>query len=723
MAPSTMERPRRGRGRSAAGRRARFATLAAVLIAACTASLVLVNVLATRYAVRMDVTATGEHRLSPRAARTLESLTGEYRIVIAAELAGIDARARQDTADVLERLERASPQLKTAVIDTAAESGQERFHALVTELNEREREAITAQSEAIERQATGLEPLAEALDALAPGVERVRAAMPEEQQWLALRQALSERGALARTLGRELPAAGAAAREMLGAEIAGVRVARTDRAAGRLIQALQPIAANVGVIAKELEQLAGLAALPEAARDAAKAAAARAGEVRDASATAVDRLQRLPRLDVVRVAEALQQTGACVVIGPAGKGVTAIALEEIYPAAPTLDAGAARADSRRRVEELLTTALATLQEARRPVVVITHAEARSFMDRVPVLSEAVNRLSRRGIDVVEWAIMVEAEPSGLARVDPKNERPRVYVTLAPDSGAAAGAAGEATGAERAQRLGAVLTRLADDGANLLLSLNPSVFPTFGDRDPTAAVLTRFGLTARSGMPILSERLTARGRLVETEQSLLAERGDDALRGAVGGLPVVVSWAVALEPGEPPAAAATAVTPLLMLRGEAERWQESQWVGWWRVPRAQRGITLDAPAFDEGKDARAPGAGWMIGAAAEVRKPGLPPQRLVAVGSNGWFFDAIAGGRTTIDGRSVLMNPGNLELLESAVLWLAFQDDLIAQSPDAQSIALVGPIGGRGLWWLRLGLIAGLPALVLLAGVGYRVLRG
>jgi len=110
-------------------------------------------------------------------------------------------------------------------------------------------------------------------------------------------------------------------------------------------------------------------------------------------------------------------------------------------------------------------------------------------------------------------------------------------------------------------------------------------------------------------------------------------------------------------------------------------------------------------------------------AAERRDAGLPPQRIVAVGSNGWFADAVAMQQRVVDGRTVPQHPGNLALLESAVLWLAFQEDRIAQSPDAGGIALIGDIEAGRLWRLRFGLIVLLPLLILGLGVVWRMVRG
>jgi hypothetical protein len=62
-------------------------------------------------------------------------------------------------------------------------------------------------------------------------------------------------------------------------------------------------------------------------------------------------------------------------------------------------------------------------------------------------------------------------------------------------------------------------------------------------------------------------------------------------------------------------------------------------------------------------------------------------------------------------------------MEASVLWLAGEGGLIAQSPEAVSVPVVGNIAEAEARYVRLGLILGLPLLMLLMGITYRVIRG
>ena len=74
------------------------------------------------------------------------------------------------------------------------------------------------------------------------------------------------------------------------------------------------------------------------------------------------------------------------------------------------------------------------------------------------------------------------------------------------------------------------------------------------------------------------------------------------------------------------------------------------------------------------------------------------------------------------GRGAALCRGSARGGEASVSWLAGLDDLIAQSPTAQAVAMVTPIDPQQLARLQLVLIAGLPLGVLVLGAIYLLLR-
>lgn len=505
--------------------------------------------------------------------------------------------------------------------------------------------------------------------------------------------------------------------EPLSAKIGEVPVPATDRASQKVRDACKPIFDQLAELTRQLRLITTNEAAPAPTREAVGTLPDRVQAAKDAAGAGVDAARSLPRLDLQRVGEALR-SGSCVLVIAPGAGIRAVEFRALFPDEAN---AAGRADTRRHAEELFASAIGSIENPVRPIVVIAHAEGKKFFGDFPIFTTLGERLARRGIDLVEWAPVIEPEPTALATLDPAGARPVVYASFAPDSGAASAGAGQLPGPERAAKLGAALTALADAGKPLLISINPSVIATYGQPDPTVSVLERFGLSADSGKPLLKEQISAQGRNVETDQSVVAGEGTHPILRAVRGLPTLVPWPIPLKAKGANGASGGEITALTTIADDASTWGESQWLRLWQTPRAQRGTSPDLPVFDANRDVR--GGPWMVAAAAQIPGPRGTPQRLVVVGSNSWFIDQVTQRQAEIDGRVIDANPGNIELFESSVLWLAGQDDLIAQSPEAASIAIIRPIAAEQLSMIRWAIVAGLPVLVLVVGGLYRVVRG
>src|SRR5690606_7522334 len=120
------------------------------------------------------------------------------------------------------------------------------------------------------------------------------------------------------------------------------------------------------------------------------------------------------------------------------------------------------------------------------------------------------------------------------------------------------------------------------GEPLLLSLQRSTLPTFGDDDPTAAALGEFGLSAHTGRPLLIEGPPGPRRTVETEQMArgpLAGEGEfaSALARAIERLPTVFSWPIPLEQVDPPQGVRVQARALYTIDSD-RAWGEADWVG-------------------------------------------------------------------------------------------------------------------------------------------------
>lgn len=722
-----------GGGATAGRRRARLGAMALALVAAATGSAVLLSWLGTRTAVRVDLTATGEHRLSPRTAGVVAGLAGGVELVLAGPLrdAGkMDPRAVERVRDVLGQIERAGRgRVRVTAIDTGSARGAAEYEALLSRLVEREGDRAGRAREGLASAAEAAGALAESMDALATRLLEIRALVPEAVELAAARTYLQTRAGESGASARALRELSERARSAVDEPTGGVAVPDVERVSGMLRGPLSDLRTGLDDIARNLSALSafgagpGQAELPESTRAMARVTGQSAGDLRDRASRALDGLDRLPRLDVLRVARVLERQSALLVIGPAegrGSGLTAVAMEDLMPA---LGAGeVASAEVGRNAEELVGSALASLSEPNKPIVVVMHGQSRGFFDRVDLLSGLRRRLMLRGMDVVLWETLAEAEPPALTRLDPSGTRPVVYVALNTANFAGGGRPGE-SGPERVSRLGAAIRQVVDRGEPLLLNLYPNTGPTFGEVDPTAAVLPEFGLSGLTGRVVLRERSTPEGRRVEAWQRLTAVEGSGAagsvggaILGAVRGLPTRFEWPVAIEVG----AGAERVGALYRVE-EAGSWNESQWLSFIQVPIAQHAGVPDPPRRDARDQVEGP---FVVAVAAERPRPsGSGSQRLVVVGSNSWFLTPVLEEAGLVDGRVALSNPGNAELLEASVYWLAGQEGLIGASATARAAPLVGAIDAGVLSLLRMGAVVVLPGGVLVLGLLWRWWRG
>lgn len=724
--PQPPTRVMRGRAR-----RFRAGTLATITLGCAILGTVLLNTLATRYAMRVDVTNTRDQLLSPRTAMVMERMDGPYRIVVAADMAAADRGARKRLEAILSEMRRASLTFSATTIDTGSARGMEDYRALLRDLVSRDQAVLMAHGEVVETGRTAARGLATWLnDTASPSITAIEQALPGlDEPSQKFRQSIQQSSARSRILARALGEAVGRAADAMRRQLGDLPLPATDTATKELVQALEPVVAWMTQASDELDAYAKQRATDGPSAELARDLVTPLRQRRDQAAITLDSLRRLSRPDILRIADVLEKGEAALIIGPPSVGIGALELSTILPPPSATALPGAAGDQSRRVEEVLGTALATLMSPTRPILVIVHAEPRPFIDSVQIFTALSQRLRSRGIDVIEWACLVDTEPPGLASLNPKGERPVVYSTLSPDSSTSSRVEGEQTGAQRAQRLGEVLTRIADAGSPLLISINPSLLPTYGQADPTVAVLERFGLAAESGRPLLRETTTPRGRLVETELMVIAPDGSHPIQAGIRGLTTLIPWPVTLYERAPDGNARATVTPLLTIAPSETLWLESQWLRLWRTPRDQRSLVPDPPTFDEGTDGRWPDGKpgskrpWIIAAASERAELNKPIQRLVAVGSNSWNIDQITQRGMSVDGRIVPANPGNTELMEASVLWLAGEGGLIAQSPEAVSVPVVGNIAEAEARYVRLGLILGLPLLMLLMGITYRVIRG
>lgn len=688
-----------------------------VVIAAVLLGVVLANLAGARTRARFDFTSTGQHRLSPRTEQLLNHLDGRYEVVLAIDRAGVDRVSFDAVIDLFSNLARRSEHVGFRTVDIGQAGGRAQFEALVARLRDRDRPVAQEQAALLATSLDRLDRIGVRLEDLRVRLESLAASVPTERaDAAAIRRFLQQAGSLAGAQGQQTRALAAGARSPLQPE--GNELPDTPRLRDRLVPEFERLRTQVDTLASQLGRYASTDAMPQESRTSAGAMSRELTQVRDELASEADTLRRMEAPSVFRVAAALESGEACIVIGPPGAGLTAIDRQALFPPVQALGgAGVAVAgEVACRAEDLVAIALTTLTAPSRPIVVFVHAEIEPFVLTSPSFEQLIEHAHLRGLDVLEWAVITQPEPPGIEAINPDALRPVVYLVISPNSVAASpGQDPELSGARRASRLAATLSTLIERGESVLLSVNPSIFPTYGDTDPLPATLAPFGLTALTGSPLVAERATQRGREPGTTLIARGTAGEHPLQQALRTLPTMLLWPIAIDVASTPG---VETVDLLNVAGSDGLWMESQWIALWQV---QVGTTSSEVTFDRARDARRPA--YTLAAAAERSIAPGQAQRVVLIGSNGWALDRVAQPRAAVDGRLMAVNPGNLELFDACVSWLAGADDEIARGVSASGAPLIRPLDEGTLTRLRWLAVAGMPVLVLLGGIVYRVVKG
>lgn len=675
--------------------------------------------------LRVDVTATGEHELSPRANRIVERLTDPTRIVLAVSAHNSDPRSLDLVSDVLDAYDESSELISVLRIDLDSPDGINDTRDLLRELIERDRAIIDANLEAITQAATTMQQSVPHLQSLAEGLGSIRDSIPATSSTNANNRAVFEqRAALIRIAARNLEAQSDSIRTQLAPFTNGESDSGDlfpfDTFAQPVERSLAQLLNQLDDLGTQVDAFANAPELEPEPRAIAKPLVMQIESLRDRIAQALDRMTRLQRVDALRVARALETGETMLVIGPPSQGVAAIELDtllapsEMYERAGISAAGVIGP----RAQDLIASAMARLVAPTQPVLIFVHAgQPGELLGANNFFTQTVQQLEQRGIDSIEWAAIEQPTHPAMDMVDPLGNRPRVYLTIAVDSTDQTTESG-LSGAKRAEALGQVIQRLLNEGQNLIVSLNPSIFASSGSIDPLNRALAPFGIRADTGRPILHERMGPMGRVADPVTAFVPSESGHPIANAIRGLSTVLTWAVPIELHTAQGAESS---PLLSIDGDDETWGESGWLSLWRRSAQSRQVMPNQPTYTPADDIRKDS--WTIGAAAQRTFAGTH-QRVVVIGSNGWVGDAIlANTDQVIDGRVTARWPGNSVLFDASIAWLAGMDDLIGPGTNARPIATIKPLDAKQYSVIRWVLLAGLPGFILLLSMAYRLIFG
>ncbi|HMN39225.1 MAG TPA: hypothetical protein PKE29_00150 [Phycisphaerales bacterium] len=722
--PNTLTKP-------AVIRRTRFAFQTIALVFAVTACCAFAGILAERFPRRFDATSTREHHLSPRTEALLTSLTGEYEVVVTANFSTLDPAAARRTQDVLDNFSRASSHVRTTIIDVSSPRGLTDLDALVGRLVARFKPALDKQRDGLERASQAVAGHVAALGALSTRLSALKDSVKDsDPSGPGLQRLFADLSARCRVAAEDLSKAQLAARDAATHSAGGPRspAPATDEAVAALRVPVSAALELVGKAGDTLEQITRSTddkLLSLEVRSQARAPAAEANALRTLIGQSLGLLDDLPRTPIGSVLRVLERSSAAIVIAPPSTDhrttVTSVELSAIFPPRSPGAQDGIQLDLRARTEELLAGAITTLARDDAPIVVFVHGrDIRIAPDFRPVLP-IVERLRLRGIDAAEWPAALDAEPPVLKSLDPPGKRPVVYIVLSMG-------ANTSDDALRLGKLVAACTKLIDAGKRVLFCEVPSTMQSLGQKDPMAEVLGPLGIRLDSGRPLLHQTTGPRGRVVTADTIVTDPHTDHPIAKAIRGLATYLPWAVPVAIADK----AQGVQPVVVIDSSSrDVWAESEWLGFSQIPSEQQAMLANPPSPDPTHDdifgswPTAAPKGWPIVVAAERSAPAGTggKQRVVVIGSNKWISAEVIGAEAEVGGQRVPAYPGNMELLDASIHWLAGQESLISASATAREVPRIPALSDGMLSTLRWGLIGGLPLLILLLGAVWRLARG
>ncbi|MEM9418483.1 MAG: Gldg family protein [Planctomycetota bacterium] len=668
-------------------RRAKYGLNVAIAVAVAVALVVVVNALVdwqvrqlpagAKSWLRYDLTATRAYTLAPQTQKLLSELKDELTLTA---ILRVDDKNGQDVADLLEEYADASNRLDIELIHPDRDlSRLENFYRQVEERFADE----TAPLEAAVT--TGLEHL----DQLSKDVSDMKSKIDtviSDDAWedTKLRQ---EFQLLSNKLG-EVQATYANAGESLSSAL-NDPMPPWSNARADLLNALQKADNEVLTpFSREFARRAKDRNAPLAARDTLLRMDALIEAAREPLREAVQTLTAPPRpTRYDRVQASLRLGEVIVILGPERERIIPVA--EMFTA-PSGDSPAAFIG-----EDRLTGTLVAMQITQPPLVVFVRDTPVSVTHPRGGYAHVTSRLATADFAITEWAIG--------GSNDPRNPN---QAAVAPPPSPAEGQRAvwivptlsleRTTQADRELIADVLKKRLAaGDGVLLCFSYDPEA--QFRPTDPLTELAGAWGLAPQTHKLLLHEGLGPDGRPRSQAAWLVRDwPSDSPLGGALAGREVqlIAPTPIKFEP-----------RPKVVTQSLVELTQPKIW--------SATGLTtpeeIADSAFDPELEVTRPVVAATASATTETGNGA--DGRLMVFTERHWMSDQQAGRRL-----------GNSELFMNSTYWLAGLDEAIAATPRSQDIRRIDALSDGQQLTYRLVLLAGLPGVTLLAGVGVWFVR-
>ena len=691
-----------GSTRAVWNRRFTYGANVAVLVLAVLVIVLLVNWLAANkvrelpVGTRLDLTSTRKYTLSPQTRKLLGSLDEQVRIVTLFSGGATDAETARRISHFRELLDeyeyRSSGKLEVEHLD--AVSDIDGYEALAGELRQRFSEEI--------------EPVEKAIDNAVDTLKKVEAFSNERGEWFKTRRAiLAEKVSdpqfrqffnQVAGLVSELPA-------MLELED---RFERIDQSLDQPLPDYQSIKRTAreplitlrdGLLKPGVPGLAEIAKADDATADLkqfcneAKAAFEQLSSRVDAT---LESLDAAVAVDYDATRRNIREADSAVIM--AGDGLSVVRLDDVYTEPMVVTEGATP-EQRFRGEEAVTGAIISLTLDVKPLVVFVVGQQPAVGPQ-GAYTHVAERLTNMNFEVTEWAPAGRQSQFGpmppQPRPTPAEGQPVVWVFVSsppPDPRMPYNPA--------QQQINQAFSSLVLQGANVLTFMQLSPMVRFGQPDAMATLIDeQFGVNVDLGTQIITSVVTGDGREVAAPQIEMANwPTDHPISEAVAGQPGVLLNAVPMTVEK-----TEGIETWPIIRTNEDTWGETD-AGMTRNPQREA---------DEQ-------AGPLVAGLAIEKSD----QRVVLIGDAYFANDQVTqyGPVDFFTGRTVSVTyPANAELFTNSVYWLAGLDQLIATGARTQDVRRFEPISDTqrsALWWI---VLAGLPGLALLSGVGVWLVR-
>lgn len=374
-------------------------------------------------------------------------------------------------------------------------------------------------------------------------------------------------------------------------------------------------------------------------------------------------------------------------------------------------------------EQQISTALVAVTQKQKPLAIFIRpggVPLTQSLFRPAQFSVIARRLREANFQIVEkdlsgqFALQAQMQgfPITEASEDQMRDRSAVWIVVALT---------QAFGPQGPSPLGGKLAEHLTEGGSALILTEP-------DRDDLAPALQPLGISARTDALIVKKPPTNAAAVESGDIIEQAERqsyifltnrfGDHPITRPINGLQALL---LALSPVQYTPGPGRLATPLLPVTREVSTWGETS---------IEPVFTNATPVFDPPLDLpNTPESPLYAGVAVEKPSQAAATQpsstarsqRVVVLGSATSFSNGILNipdPELMKRGIPVSRFPANPELFVNSVYWLAGMDTMLAISPAAMEVARIGDIPPGRLAFIHWGvLMIGIPALVLIAGVG------